>query len=249
MINIKTLASLVLNYILPPRCFSCAELIANYKYDQTINNFGFCADCWYKLTFICKPYCKICGYPFSFTIEDGLICGKCTKKLPIFDKSRSLMKFDVFSKKSIHAFKYHDKTALAKIFAHLLYQRYHSEIQDFDMIIPVPMHKIKRLFRMYNQAHILALEIAKLLNIRFCPNILVKTKWTKSQSKLSRSQREQNLNNSFTISKKYRNNQLQGKKILLIDDVLTTGSTIKECSKVLKQNNASYIYVLTIAMT
>lgn len=228
----------VVDYIFPPRCLSCPNF--------TLTNDGFCAECWLKINFISHPYCKLCGYKFDIFISENSFCGKCLYKSPPFNKARSLIKFDQFSKKLIHDFKYHDKTHLAKIFSKLLYYRYKEDIADVDIIAPVPMHKFKRLFRMYNQAQILAHETAKILNKPIYENLLIKYKWTKSQAFLTRNQRKKNLSKSLKINDKYI---IENKKILLIDDVITTGVTIHECSKILKQAGADSIVVVSIART
>lgn len=213
---------------------------------MTYSTEDFCANCWKNFNFISKPYCIVCGRKFDISILHGALCSECLRNKPHYDTSRSLMKFDEYSKRIIHAFKYKDKTVLAKTFAKLFYNQYHHELHDIDWITPVPMNRFKRLFRMYNPALILAQEIGKLLKIKVAPDILIKSKWTKSQTYLSKGAREKNLAGSLILNKKY---QIFGKKILLIDDVLTTGTTISKCSKILKNAGVRYLYVMTIART
>lgn len=239
---LKQLAMMVLNYIIPPRCLSCLSL--------GVISEGFCEQCWNLIEFISKPYCNICGYQFGFTTDDELICGRCLTKKPLFSTIRSLIKFDENSKKVIHAFKYYDKTGVAGFFARLLYDRYILEIAHSDIIIPVPMHKLKRLLRMYNQAHILAKELAKIAAKPLYTDLLLKTKWTKSQASLTKKEREKSLSGSFSVNIKYmKSGFLKDKKVLLVDDVITTASTIKECSRMLKKAGASEVHVITIART
>ncbi len=228
----------ITDYILPSRCASCAEII--------YSNEDFCSNCWKKLHFITKPYCVICGRPFNISILEGMKCGKCLQANHYYDLARSLIKFDEYSKKIIHNFKYKDKTSLAKTFTKLLYNQYQHELHGIDYIIPVPMNRFKRLFRMYNPALILALEISKRIRTSVVPGMLIKTKWTKAQTYLSKNEREKNLAGSIIMNKKY---QINGKRILLIDDVLTTGTTINKCAKILKAAGARYVVVMTIAMT
>ncbi|HJD56881.1 ComF family protein [Candidatus Tisiphia endosymbiont of Ptychoptera albimana] len=236
--KISRLYDYLIDYILPARCLSCTEM--------TETKEDFCQNCWKKLDFITKPYCIICGSRLDISILDNMCCAKCFQHKPCYDKSRSLIKFNEHSKKIIHAFKYQDKTILAKTFSKLFYTHYNSEIQDIDLIIPVPMNRFKRLFRMYNPALILALEISKLARKSFSPDVLIKSKWTKSQTFLSKKEREKNLSNSLILNKKY---QIIGQKILLVDDVLTTGTTVNKCAKILKDSGAECVYVMTIAMT
>ncbi len=228
----------IIDYILPPRCYSCREFIAGAD--------GFCHDCWNKLNFISAPYCSVCGCTLSIPSFEDITCGKCIAEPPKYKIARSLLKFDEHSKKLMHDFKYYDQTELASFFSKLLHQRYKEEIANADLIIPVPMNKLKRLFRMYNQAHILAQALSKLTKKPVLANALVKTKWTKSQTSLSKKQRETNLRSSLKFNNKHN---IKHKNIILIDDVMTTGSTIKECAKLLKYAGANNIYVVTIART
>lgn len=228
----------IIDYIFPIRCISCYEL--------NIAEDGLCALCWSKLAFISKPYCQICGSYLEISILEEVTCSKCLINQPIYTSARSIMKFDEYSKILIHAFKYYDKTNLAKIFAKLICHRYENYINNVDLIIPVPMHKLKRLVRMYNHAYLLALAIAKIVNKPVYYDILIKTKWTKSQASLTKAQREKNLTGSFKINS---GKLLQNKKILLVDDVKTTGTTISKCTKLLKNYGAKDVYVVTIAST
>ncbi len=228
----------LINYILPPRCLSCSEIL---------NSKGeFCASCWGKLDFIAKPYCQLCGRKLAIAILDNFCCTRCYNNKPNYDLARSLLKFNEYSKKIIHQFKYQDKTVFAKTFAKLLYNRYGKEIADIDLIVPVPMNRFKRLLRMYNPAHILAQEIAKITDKNIKADILIKAKWTKSQTFLSKKQRMNNIKKSIKFNKKHK---ITKQKILLVDDVITTGTTIDECAKILRRAGASSISVMTIAMT
>jgi len=188
----------------------------------------------------------VCGLALNVSVLEDQICGKCGTWPPPYDQCRSLIKFNEHSKRIIHAFKYYDKTNLAKIFAELIYNRYATEISNIDLVVPVPMHKLKRLFRMYNHAHLLAAEIAKIINKPLHYDVLVKSKWTKSQTTLSGVKRGQNLGNSIKLRSA---EMIKNKKVLLVDDVKTTGATINKCSKLLKKGGAQKIYVVTIAMT
>lgn len=166
---------------------------------MTDSTDDFCANCWKNLNFISKPYCNICGRRFDISILHGVSCSECLRNRPYYDTSRSLMKFDEYSRRIIHSFKYKDKTVLAKTFAKLLYRQCYQELNIIDLIVPVPMNRFKRLFRMYNPAYLLAMEISKLLTVQLIPDILIKSKWTKSQTYLSKSAREKNLADSLIL--------------------------------------------------
>lgn len=228
----------LVDYLFPPRCHACAEFTAEQD--------GFCSSCFAQFNFITRPYCKICGSKFELNIAEDSLCGRCIATPPSYKLSRSLFKFDEHSKKSIHAFKYYDRTNLGKVFARLLCARYRSEIEGIDVVVPVPMNRFKRLFRMYNQAHVLAVEVARLLNSPVEPRALVKSRWTRPQTTLTKASRIRNLQGSIIAGGK---DLVRQKKVLLVDDVLTTGTTVAECARQLKKAGAKEVYVITIAVT
>lgn len=227
-----------IDYILPNRCMSCASL--------TQDEGGFCAICWKEIEFIGSPICISCGRNFTLNTTEGYTCLGCIASPPNYDMARALFKFGAVSKNIIHAFKYYDKTILAKHFADMLCAKYSQEIYDADVVIPVPMHKIKRLIRMYNQAAVLASAVGAKIKKPIYFDVLQKTKWTKPQTLLSRKTRMTNVNGSIDI----RNiHYIKDKNIILIDDVMTTGSTASLCSRLLKRAGAKKVVVLCIAST
>lgn len=235
---IRQLFIYLIDFLLPTKCITCSS----FTNGQSLA----CGECWPKLHFLTGSMCKICGLPFAINAPEfaNLTCPKCLTHKPPYNAARSLLKFDDIARKLIHHFKYYDKTHLAKYFADMFIAQ-HKDLCNVDLIIPVPMHKIKRLFRLYNPPQILAKELAKKLQIPCRNDILLKGKLTKSQTSLSRKERLHNLKNSFLI----KNSQtLSGKTILLIDDVMTTGTTINLCAKILKKHGARKIHVFTIAM-
>lgn len=208
---------------------------------------GFCGACWSQLNFITKPYCRICCFEFGFDPGDGNdICLKCNTTPPSYNLARSALRFDEYSKKLIHALKYHDSTFIASNFAKIIVNMHKEIILGADFIIPVPMHKWKRLFRLYNQSQILASALAKETSIKMLPDVLMKIKHTKSQTGLSKKQRQENLKGSIVVVKK---DIIKGKKIILIDDVMTTGSTVDLCASKLKKAGAKEVIVICIART
>jgi ComF family protein len=235
---LKPLIKQGLNFLYPPTCLVCRE--------NSLEDNLLCHKCWSKFQFISSPYCASCGCPFSFEVSRDALCGKCIASPPKYDAARHLFKYEYLSKKLIFALKYNDQTYLAKIFAELLFKKYNTEIIKYDLIVPVPMHWLKRIFRMYNQASLLAIEISKCSNIQIKHDILIKNKWTKAQSSLRREARQNNLRGSIQVDNA---NFLKGKNIILVDDVLTTGATVRECCNQLRKNGAKNILVLTVAAT
>ncbi len=236
---VRVFLNYIIDYIYPPRCLICSDLI--------LTNDGFCISCWNKLNFITKPHCEICC--FEFSIDYGYsnnTCLKCLEDRPYYDFARSLLRFDGNSKKIIHALKYYDRTFVARIIARMLVGRYRQEIESADIIMPVPMHKLRRLSRLYNHAQVLAEEVAKLLGKKITADVLIKAKNTRTQTGLSRKYRIDNLSGSIVVENKQK---IRGKTILLVDDVMTTGNTVNLCARQLKKARAKKVVVLCIART
>lgn len=226
------------NYLLPPRCFDCGIFVSNKP--------SLCHDCWKEYHFITSPICDSCGKAHQGHITANYLCLDCAHIKPPYDRARSIFRFDAKSKKLLHAFKYYDKTALSVYFAELAYARYKALISDADVIIAVPMHKIKRLHRMYNQAQLLASAISIIADKYTSTNTLKKIKNTKSQTFLTKPMRKKNLTGSIIVS---NNKDILRKKVLLVDDVITTGTTVKYCAKLLKKAGAAEVSVISIAMS
>ncbi len=235
---IKNIANNLFEYIFPYSCICCSDLV--------VGNNAICVKCIQKFDFISKPYCFVCGTRFAFYIQDRAVCARCIQNPPSYDKARSLLYFNYYSKKLLYLFKYYDKTICARFFAKLLIQRYKDDLDNLDFVVPVPMHRIKRLYRYYNPSELLAKEIAILINKKLIPDLLIKVKWTKSQTGLSKAKRINNLKGSIHYNNKYN---IKNKSILLIDDVHTTGTTSNICSMILKKASAYKVNLLTISRT
>lgn len=219
----------------PPSCYVCDTFTATN---------GICVDCWKHIKWISEPKCAICGLPFTIPLQN--ICAECSKKHPYFDTAVSVFSYDNFSKKMILQFKNGDCTYMAWQFAQWMYRVGQGNLIDADMIIPVPISLFKRFRRRYNQAELLAMELSKLSGVTYEPRILRKVKSTLPQEGLSRLSRLKNLAGSFGVSEKYKS-LLKDKNVVIVDDVMTTGTTVNECAKILKKYGCRYVSVLTIA--
>lgn len=227
-----------LSIFFPSHCISCEKIISKESL--------FCSDCWQKLQFISEPKCQICSYPFEveLTISSPL-CSKCLMQKPSFDRVITIYRFNQILSKSIGDLKYRDQTFLAKKFARILLPKIKSEIANCDILCVAPLH-IKRLRkRKFNQAALIAREISK---EKFISDLLWRLKDTASQVFLKKNQREKNLKKVFLVNKKYRE-FVKGKKIILFDDVMTTGATVENCAKALKKYGAKEVIVVVIAKT
>ena len=223
------------DFILPPVCPMC-----NHPVDEP---HMLCADCFKQLNFITKPYCQKCGRPFEFDIKGDMICGSCLKKMPIYNQARSVFVYDEGSKKLILPFKHADRTDLTHILSQFLLKEYHRLISEADVIIPVPLHITRLFLRRYNQSALLANRLAHITHRRYLPNVLKRIRATSSQGHLSAEQRQKNIHNAFHVAKP---ELIKGQKILLVDDVMTTGATVSECTKILLKAGAERVDVLTV---
>ncbi len=228
----------ILEIFFPSHCISCENIVSK----EAI----FCSDCWQKLEFISQPKCKICSHPFEVEIKLlQPICSRCLVKKPSFDSVVTIFRYNDVMRKTIGDLKYRDQTFLAKKFAVILERKIKSEIEDCDILCAVPLH-IKRLReRKFNQAAIIARIVCKK---KFIPDLLRRVSNTIPQVQLQKKQREKNLKKAFLVNKKYHK-MVNGKKILLLDDVITTGATLDNCAKILKKFGAREVVVATIAKT
>lgn len=207
-----------------------------------------CSDCWRGVDFISDSCCAKCGIAFAYDMSDHKICLACLADPPPYEKAVSLFKFNDVSKKLIHKLKYYDHTYLAKHLAVLAKNLILEHFTDYQYIAPIPMHRYRLLRRFYNQSALLAKQIAKMTNATYRCDILIKALHTSPQASLTEKQRKDNVKNSFVRNSKYQD-LIKGSKILLIDDVMTTGATVKECGKILLKTGVAQVSVFTLART
>ncbi len=158
----------------------------------------------------------------------------------------SVLDYNSFIKEHLHSYKYEFATYYYKIFGEImLYEIKRKNLyNDIDYIIPVPLDKSKRAFRGYNQSELLGEYIGGKLGIKLLNDVLIKTKKTKDQHNLSEHERKKNLSNVFKLK---NNEMIYDKNILILDDILTTGTTLKNCGKLIREGGAKSVYGLTLA--
>ena len=233
-----------INLILPPRCIKCGEILSERN--------GLCPDCFAKIDFISEPYCYCCGHPFNESTNvkfaSRQICGNCLKeKKPLFKMQRSAFVYDENSKDLIIDFKFHDKTSSAEVLANMLFVA-GKDIwnENPDYLIPVPLHKKRLLKRRYNQSALLCKFLSLKTMVPSDYFSLERVINTVPQVSLTGAKRKNNLKKAFVLKnpEKFKN-----KSVVLVDDVKTTGSTLKECAFILKKAGVKNIYSLTLAQT
>jgi ComF family protein len=232
---------MILDFIFPNACLVCRSIDID-------NQTNFCIECWKNLTFIQKPQCDICGLPFSFSETPTpcreILCKNCIVEKPFFTKARSIFIYNDTIRKALLTFKNQDQTQYAKFFSKILESYIASQKLKFDLIIPIPLHWTRLFKRQFNQSALITNHLGKNLKSTVHYDILKRIKKTSFQYEKSRIQRFLNLKDSFSIK---NNEYIYRKKILLIDDVMTTGSTLNEASKALTAGDPDEIYCLSIA--
>lgn len=219
-------------------CFICGEEVQD-------SNFELCNKCEKRLPLV-KKHCMKCGSPIY---SDATHCLTCKSNKRFFDFARSAFIYKDGIAHAIQELKYENKKYLARPLAKFLEIQYLSvknEIKPVDYIVPIPLSKERFKKRGYNQAELLSRELSKLVNIPTNTEIVGRVKDTVSQTKLTFKERQENLNGAFKILNRTK---VKDKSLILIDDVLTTGSTVSHCAEVLKRAGAKAVYVLTVATT
>ena len=230
---------LLLRLIFPERCLLCDELLPFRKEENFL-----CEKCAKSEVLLERhSTCRLCGSP-----SEEELCASCLTHRHFFDKAVSCFAYKEQVRSRILQFKFGNRRDLYRGFAHQLSGRIHnfSQTEPFDIITCVPMTKAARKERGYNQTELLANSISQTLGISFSDCLLIKKKETPKQSTLSYSERWQNVSRAFALAKGI---SLQGMRVLLIDDVLTTGATADALSRLLKSAGANYVFVATIATT
>jgi ComF family protein len=235
---IRRVARWLLDAILPPRCPGCGIIV-----DMPA---AICGTCWSKIAFIVEPLCQRCGAPFEFAVADRSICGRCIAEPPVFDRARAVALYDDASRGLILRFKHGDGLHLAPLFGAWLTRSGSSLLAEADLLVPVPLHRARLFARRYNQAALLALEIGRRAGVPVDVLGLVRARRTPSQGTRSRAGRERNVRGAFKASPALAN-AIKGKRVLLVDDVLTSGATANACARVLGRAGAAKVDVLTIA--
>ena len=233
---IINLSRVVLDFVYPPVCLICKEVIR----EELSQNFkaSVCSDCWDNLEIEEKQFCPEC----KVELENSQL-HNCSAYL---NKVYALGVFDENFQALIHQFKYKGKISVGKRLGQRLAEELRRQnLSDFIYLIPVPLHPARKRERGFNQSEILCEALARDLNLQFPQNILSRIKNTKDQTKLSIEERKQNVAGAFQVNDKQK--ILHDKKIILVDDVITTGATLNECARVLKQAGAKEILGITIA--
>ncbi len=230
----------LLDTFFPPLCHSCREFIPD------AGPIHLCADCLSRIIAIHSPLCQSCGTPFATEAGVDHTCGACLQHRPGFASARAAARFDGPLKELIHLFKYAGKVEIRRPLALFTAARLAPFVEDIapDFLVPVPLHPRKLRERGFNQALLLGQLLAKQWQLPLSINNLRRIRWTEPQITLSAEQRLQNVRGAFAV---HAPAEFARKRLLLLDDVYTTGNTVAECAKTLKRAGAAAVHVVTVA--
>ena len=209
-------------------------------------NGTLCGSCWSEIDFIVPPFCNCCGLPFAYDVGPEALCSACHKEVPAFDRARAVMRYDSVSRKLVLAFKHGDRTEGAAAYGEWLARAGAELLAGAEAILPVPLHRRRLLARRYNQAALLAQALARESGLPVWHDLLLRRRNTPSQGHLTPAGRWRNVAGAFAVNPKSRH-QIQGRRLLLVDDVMTTGATVATCAAVLKRAGATSVSVLVLA--
>jgi ComF family protein len=231
----------LLHAVLPMSCAMCKTPLDD---DPVL---FFCRTCWSTVRPIAGPACPHCGLPFAsdvtLTHSPDHLCQPCRERPPAFTRAWAGYFYEPPLQDAIHLFKYRGKVALAGTLGALFRESW-KDRPEADLLMPVPLHPSRLRSREYNQALLLADELNRALRLPLSYDNLVRVRATPPQTELTRTERLTNLRRCFAVQ---RPDAVAGKRILLIDDVMTTGATVSECAKVLRKAGAAEVYIGVLA--
>lgn len=232
-----------LGFFYPNVCQICTENRA------TAEEGYVCQSCCRKpggVKWLEPPFCAKCGTPYEGEISGEFQCENCAEMDLQFDGARAAVELTEIVREIIHRFKYNQALWFEPFLTGLLLKQASPELAAgrWDMVVPVPLHPVKRREREFNQAEALGLSLAKALEAPLQTDIIERIEPTSTQTNLSRRQRAENVKKAFSYKRKQ---PLNGENIILVDDVLTTGATCSACARVLKRNGAANVTVWTVA--
>src|SRR5262245_22960630 len=230
-------ARLVLDIALPTLCVSCRE---------PVDGEGVCAACWAKLSFIAQPFCVRLGIPFVYDPGPGFLSMEAIAKPPAYQRARAAVRYDDIARTLVHSLKYQDRTDLAPTMGRWMARAGHELLSEADALIPVPLHWRRSWSRRYNQSGALARIVGREARLPVIGNALQRVRPTLQQIGLSKSERALNVQGAFKVPLEKRSS-VQGRRIVLVDDVLTSGATVDACARALLRARAAQVDVLVFA--
>jgi len=234
-----SLATACLDFLLPPRCFGCGAVVEAQG--------RLCAACWSGLSFLTPPLCRACGFPLPAAAVDEPLCGACAREPLPLTRVRSALRYEGVARRMILRFKHGERTEGVAAFAEWMAEAGRELLAETDLILPVPIHWRRLLGRGFNQSALLARALARRTHRPAAVDLLRKVRPTASQQGLSATARRENVTAAvFEVAARHAP-VVRDARVLLIDDVLTTGTTLAACARVLERAGAARVEALTLA--
>lgn len=233
------IARAALDLLLPPLCLGCARPVGAAG--------TLCPKCWQALDLIERPYCERLGTPFSADLGYGLISPKAIAEPPSFTRARAVARFDGTGRLLVHRLKYSDRLDLAGAMGKWMSRAGAEVLAEADVLVPIPLHRWRFWGRRFNQAGELAKVISRDTGLAVTHEALLRRKATKSQVGLTASERARNLSGAFRVGPEGKVH-IAGKRVVLIDDVMTTGATLNSAARVLRRAGATDVDAVVFAL-
>lgn len=236
----RGLGRAALDVLLPPTCVTC---------DAAVDAPGrLCADCFAGTSFITEPCCRRCGVPFATASEGGpeRLCPSCSAQPPKYDRARAALRYDAQARRMILPLKYADRTEMASALATQMARAGATLLREADVLVPVPLHRMRLFRRRYNQAALLAVAVGRLARRPVLPDGLRRLRATQALGSKTAEARAAEMEGVIAV-RPSRAARIEGARVLLIDDVLTSGATANACTAALRAVGAIGVDVLVAA--
>jgi ComF family protein len=225
--------------VVPPSCLVCRTSLEEHHV--------LCAACWREVHFIRAPLCDVLGIPLPFDTGERTVSAGALARPPAYDRARAVAHFSGSMRTLVHHFKYADRHDARALFGRWLAEAGRELLDGADVLVPVPLTRWRLLARRFNQAAILAHELSRQVGLGLDTQLLQRGRFTKTQVGLTHDQRRRNVAGAFNVTRG-RRASLQGRNVLLVDDVITTGATAEACARALKRAGAARVDVLALAL-
>jgi len=227
-----------LDVALPPLCPSCREPLGD--------GHGLCAGCWAKLSFIEPPFCARLGIPFVYDPGPGLLSMEAIANPPAYDRARAAVRYDDVARALVHRFKYGDRLDLTPMLGQWMARAGRELTREADALVPVPLHWRRLWARRFNQSAALAFAVGRAAGVPVLAESLKRVKATPQQVGLDKGERAKNVQGAFRVSPEHKPD-VAGRRLILVDDVLTSGATVDACARALLRAGAAHVDVLVFA--
>jgi ComF family protein len=235
---VRAAATRLADLALPPQCLACGKRVASLG--------TLCAGCWSRFRLIEYPYCVRLGTPFTYEVGEGALSAEAIADPPPFERCRAVAAFDDVARQLVHGLKYRDHLDLARWMAGWMARAGAQIVAEAELVLPVPLHRRRLWWRRFNQSALLAAGVAARAGKPFAPAVLDRIKPTPQQVGLSAGERDRNMRGAFRVAKD-RRGAIEGRRVLLVDDVYTTGATARAATRALLRGGASAVDVLVFA--